>query len=723
MEDKKAFLYTAIVAVFLFLLSNVIYFFNLRTETLELDLKEKNVITNYFSSTFKESVFLNEYEKTDLLLHTYLLGTESLNNIQIEYKKLFITRDALLTKANADLKNQNILIADVTTDAKIGTILQLSKDIYIFKPTKNFKQSDVFRVRFQMMQEGVIQSKLVAFRFYSTENIKKLGDIKNRLAAMSESLGFGKRIELKNESLKYQFQEYAKLSYTIDRIKLLNSAGESFNSFLLNSFLFFLSISVLFLAVYTYLKKYLQEQMYIIYGYLNNNVVALLNEDFQNIDTTKLQSKELLELSRNIVKISKKISTTINEKNIAQNILAKRDITDDLTGLPNNKSFEKDIKQMFIMNSNGYVGYFKIDGLGRYTKENGSEEINSLISDFAHKINNFLRKSKAYDAIIYRFYGAVFGFVIYNHEPETIKNMMEDVVKIAFSLHENYYFFDNDIHYGLIPFDKYGTVESILSHATLVYEDAKNKDKSYIISDNSIQLEKDLEHEKSVKDIIQREDFALRYIFDTYSMDENERLLMQEISPLLMDTNTFEKFSTGVFISVAEKLNLAVTFDKILIQKALEQLKMNPIEHKLAINISISSFGDTSFISWLSSILLYNENADKIVIAVGHHAAIANKNEFKKMADILHEYKSEILLKRYDLNEYNEEFLQYINPDYIRIEREFTHSVAEDNSKQHLIKKIILFAEANNIKVFGDNVKNENDYKIIKRLTFHGTSR
>ena len=62
-------------------------------------------------------------------------------------------------------------------------------------------------------------------------------------------------------------------------------------------------------------------------------------------------------------------------------------------------------------------------------------------------------------------------------------------------------------------------------------------------------------------------------------------------------------------------------------------------------------------------------------------------------------------------------------PTYLRIERSLCQDFKKDSTKQHAIKQILLFTERYNIKVFGDSVKNEQDYAAFEMLGLYGTSQ
>lgn len=122
---------------------------------------------------------------------------------------------------------------------------------------------------------------------------------------------------------------------------------------------------------------------------------------------------------------------------------------------------------------------------------------------------------------------------------------------------DKYYFFDRTVYYGATPFDHYGTIESIVQSAQEAYEIAlTEKTTFYYIVDSQKQMDLNVKLEETVKDIISRNDFVLQYFYDTYTFGDNPQLIMQEVSPLLIDGFTYETIPSGKFISIAEKLSL-----------------------------------------------------------------------------------------------------------------------------------------------------------------------
>jgi EAL domain-containing protein (putative c-di-GMP-specific phosphodiesterase class I) len=425
-------------------------------------------------------------------------------------------------------------------------------------------------------------------------------------------------------------------------------------------------------------------------------------------------------------KLSKKVSSLTNETNINKSLLERKDFIDEVTGLDNKKVFEKAIKTMFVTNKTGYIALCKINNLGDFATKNGSNGANNLIKDFGHTMVRLLKKFPKVTSNVYRFYGAEFALIIEIENLENLKQILEYLSSNLEKEIKSKYLIDGDIvYFGVTPFDSYGTIDSILHSAHESYLNCINsKNILFSISDNAELLEKTRQHEILVEDIIKREDFTLKFIYDTFEMDSEENLLMQDASPIIINSETFEMFPIGIFISVAEKINLSSTFDRILIEKVLSYLEYEKVEHKIAINLSMKSLVDKKFLSWLEGILLYNDLAkNNLIFSVTSYNAKENLVKFKSLVEIIHKFDSQILLKRFSIEDFSLDELSELQLDYIRLNKDYCVDINSDRVKKHTIKSVILYGEMNNIYVLGDMIKSDEDYKTMSRLGLYATSR
>ncbi|MFT7004788.1 MAG: EAL domain-containing protein (putative c-di-GMP-specific phosphodiesterase class I) [Sulfurimonas sp.] len=623
----------------------------------------------------------------------------SLEDVSIKIKNSFLNKN-ILFKNNTTIDNSWEII-EISIDAMLGYIEPFPDNTYKIILDANSSSVKSIVVKFQVSKDSTIKEFLFTYDIY-------------------------KNIKSKNESsgaIKEEFQNSDfELSYTyVNNLKKDLIMVKTYY-FLLNILLVVLSLIIVGFLFYNYfLRPKFAKNILLLSTYIDNIVNGKIIKDDS---LPKMTSDEFIKLGENIFGIAKKYVNTSNELSITKDIIIKKERTDELTGLPNKKSFEDDLKYMFIANKTGFIIQLKIDKIGIFTKNNGPEIVDTLIEEFAYSVKHFLQTNPKYDGNIYRFFGGEFAMIIYKASSKEVEKMLQEIINITEALSEKYYFFENKIYYGATAFDNYGTIESILHTTQGAYENAiKDKSKFYFIVDEKNQLELNKKIEKTVKDVIARNDFVLQYIHDTYNFDIEPSLIMQEISPLIIDSTTFENIPTAEFISVAEKTGFINEFDKQLVTKALQQIEFGELEHKICIVLSVSSISNQTFLSWLEELLQTNTFTKHLIFTAPSYSMASNYRAFASFCTILDKYKLEFMIKQYNPNDLALEKLLEFFPSYIKVEKSFCLDFKRDSAKQHIVKKILFYSEEHDIKVIADSLKTEHDLQTFEMLGFYGTSK
>lgn len=694
---KKFFLLTILI-LSIILGSGYIYYQLLLNESMSKQNDSIKNMKNELILSAKESVKLKDLKLFEKLVQN-LQKTTELNNVEIKITKHYF--DEKLLRNRTPLIDSSWDFIEISIDDILGTINSLSKDTYEVELNPNNTLSDIMSIKFQLAKDNIIKEELFIYETHKIiESDKKL---------------------TKTNKEAYKDNEFD-LSFDYNTNMDMQTIHDE---------MYYFSLNILIITISLILISLLSYYMIIRPKFLKN--INSLNTYLKNINDGKMVKDSSLPqlvvdefetLHENILSLTKKYVNTSNELSISRDIIFQKERTDELTRLPNKKSFINDLKYMFISNKQGFIIQLKIDKIGIFTKNHGPEIVDNLIEELAHTIKNFLNSHSNYDGSIYRFFGAEFAMVIYNITSEDLETMLKEIILTTEKLNDKYYFFDNRIYYGATGFDKYGTIESILQGAQDSYETAlKEKSKFFFIADEKSQQELNQKLEHTVKDIITRNDFVLQYLYDTYNFDTTPELLMQEISPLIIDSITFESIPSGKFISVAEKLGFINDFDKALVQKVLEQIELIELTHKVCVSLSIASLSNQLFISWLEKLIKTNSYTKNLIFIAPSYSIASNYDVFTSFCSTLKKYDLEFMIKQYNPTDLELEKVKKLSPTYIRLEKTFCQDFKRDSSKQHVVKQILLFSEENNIKVIGDSVKNEQDIDTFEMLGFYGTSK
>ena len=474
---------------------------------------------------------------------------------------------------------------------------------------------------------------------------------------------------------------------------------------------FLISMAVLFVFV-QYLLKPLKR--------LESLANDISNGKFGTI--TKLPwTTEIKAVSIAFNDMSRKIEAVIDRLNNTLGNLTKKLSKDEVTGLALKQSFETDMKQMFINKIDGYVFVIKIFDLGSFAKSHTNKEVNEFISKFANILDSTKLENKSSTA--YRFFGSEFALIGRDFNFIDAKNFTEKVQK-EFEKLGNEYNKTDIAHIGGAPFNPIGTTPEILQSANQAYEKATLIGSNESFVTNSNDLVKDMESWRElVFDIIDNSKFDVRYIGDCKLLKSDNKIIIQEAFTTIIDKDN-NIIPIGTFVSIAEKYERIMDFDKKVILKVINHILINNVKHDISINLSLESINNTAFIAWLEKKLIeYKDISNQLVFSATAYAVAKNVEKFKFFADEMHQCGAKVIIKRFETKFIPLSNLKDFNLDYIRLARDYTCDISKDNSKQSFVESISELANLINIKVLAENVQSDEDFEFIQKHNLYAASR
>jgi EAL domain-containing protein (putative c-di-GMP-specific phosphodiesterase class I) len=695
-----------------------------------------------FFLDFKEKAFINAQDNIELNIDKYtdkleskiilfdkisvnqyikdIKNTNFISNVKIKYNKILFNKESLIFQTN-DFDDTSWNLADIMTDIKFGEIQKIQGTSFFgFIPASDFNLNENLIIKFSLFKNNEIKNFIVPINSNLVDN----KDIEKKHEQFYSIFEYFYNIKLDNiitKELKIGDVNYATIEYIIDDYNLKKEIYDFLNKLFIFIIILFLLIVILIVYYNNYIEnKYIIEPI----NYLENIVSDMLNNKFSNIDNKIFnENYEYKNLLTNISKLSNRVASLVNELNINRESMERNLLTDNLTGLYDKKMFDIDMKSMFVSSFEGYIFLLKIAKLNQIESLNGTVRTDDFIMSYVNIINNIINLYQNNKMAFYRFHGAEFIILAKDFDYLEAVDFSNRVINgLLTETSKNYKLPNNIFHIGGTPIDKYGTIDSILSLVNDAYKEAVLKDEnSYeIIEKNKISEEVE-KTEKKVRYIIENNNFDISFAFDSYSF-ENE-LLMRELKPILKDEDG-NVLPIGSFIAISEKLKLNKNFDKQVILKALEYIKNNKIEYKIAINLSIKTISDDEFIEFLNKLLHENKNiVNNILFSITSYSASVYKKQFIEFVKQLNKLNFEILIKRFKTKEYSLEELSEIKVNYIKIDKDLTQNIHNDLIKKHRIKNIIVYAEVNEIKIIVENVESDQDYKFLSRLDLYAVNR
>jgi len=437
---------------------------------------------------------------------------------------------------------------------------------------------------------------------------------------------------------------------------------------------------------------------------------------FETID--KLPSTiELRNVSISMNDMSNKIKSMINKLNSNLQKMTDELSKDDLTGLEQEQTFNTDIKMMFIKKIDGYIFTLKIHEFAEFAQSNSNKIVDSFVKDFAEILRDSDEKNTAY-----RFYGSTFAMIsLITHQDEILE--LAKKLKVSFESLADEYGLSNIVHFGATPFNPISTTEEILEQTIHAYEEAVKLGKNECHIRDKNDLAQDMLIWKNlVCGIIDENKFHVSYNNQALSLDGQETLLLEEAFTSATDENN-KAIPIGTFISVAEKYNKVIDFDKNVIEQVISYIRSEKVEHAVLINITFDAIDDDDFKSWITKKLIENKDiSSQLVFSMTAYACVKDIELFKSFISLLHDNGSKIILKRFETKFIPLDNLKDLNLDYIRLAKNYTNDISSDKAKQSFIESVSELSKLLNIKVFSEDVNNREDFETLKELGLYGAS-
>lgn len=656
---------------------------------------------------------------------------------------LFTIKESDLIKASKDLDNTMWEISNLTVDEKLGKIeintlsddfekellsLENPTEEVVKKPTIKNPSEDIYNFIPSVKTNGKIT---LTFNFTATNQFDKKIDtsatitLDKILVQVTRDIKFDSVPEWFINSIPIELEEQvSEISngwQTSAIIYVSANPGDAYDKLYSQAksaiiyaiIAFIISIVILFIFV-QYLLKPLKK--------LEKLAHSIASGKFGKIDNLPWTT-EIKAVAIAFNDMSTKIENIINRLNSTLENLTKKLSLDELTGLSLKQSFETDMKHMFIHKSTGYIFVIKIFDLASFAKAHTNAEVNSFIKKFAKVLATTKLNDKS-KVTTYRFFGSEFALIAQNFSYEDAVNFTKLLQKGFEEL--SLEFNKKDIvHIGATPFNPIGTTPEILQSANQAYEKATVIGPNEFFITDTNELVKDMESWRElIFDIIDNSKFDVNYIGDCKKLDEShDNIVMQEAFTSIKDKDN-NNIPIGTFVSIAEKYEKIVDFDKKVIQKVMNHILINNIKHDISINLSLESINNTAFIAWLEKKLVENKNiASQLVFSATAYAVAKDVDKFKFFADEIHQCGAKIIIKRFETKFIPLNNIKDFNLDYIRLARDYTNEISNDYSKQSFVESISELTTLLNIKLLAENVQKDEDLAFIKKHNLYAASR
>lgn len=324
------------------------------------------------------------------------------------------------------------------------------------------------------------------------------------------------------------------------------------------------------------------------------------------------------------------------------------------------------------------------------------------------------------EAITSRRHGADFAIFIPHTHLDKSRTHLQSIFQSVASLQ----FFTEDtnldsIHVGASFHERAGNLSIKLTSADTALRNAQAKgaNATYFLihgdSDNPISdiVKRAQEWKLTLDKIIKTEDI-LFYYQPIFSLP-NKTILAYEIFVRIELAGKI--INAGVFMPMAERFGLLVDLDKIIISKALKQLKDN--SPKFFLNLSPRSIQDVTFVDWLISTLEeYRAHSNKITFEIPEYSIHLAYEHVKRLINSAAAYDYKFSIDHFGNGATALSYLQSIDAHYLKIDRSFVTGISDNTDNQFFIKSVVQIARTRDMLLIAEGIEESNELETLIEL-------
>jgi len=177
----------------------------------------------------------------------------------------------------------------------------------------------------------------------------------------------------------------------------------------------------------------------------------------------------------------------------------------------------------------------------------------------------------------------------------------------------------------------------------------------------------------------------------------------------------------GLFLPMAERFQLMIPFDQMVIEKVLAALTVRRDSIAYCVTLSESSMADEKFLTWLDEALLPLKGlAGRLIFEVSEHAIHYNEDALKRLSSLSTKYDFKLSVDRFGSSSVPFSYLQRIGLDIIKLDHGFIRDIQDNQSDQFFLHSAVQIAHSQEIQVMAVGVESEQEWSMLKDLGLDG---
>jgi diguanylate cyclase (GGDEF)-like protein len=392
---------------------------------------------------------------------------------------------------------------------------------------------------------------------------------------------------------------------------------------------------------------------------------------------------------------------------------------DELTGLANRRSFNNKFEALLVNNeeaNSGSLMIIRLSNLDTVNKSMGYLAGDEYVKTAVHIINEVLESKRNHSKnTAFRLAGSDFAVMLQGSDKETSQHIAE-VLMSKFNQAGNQAelttVLNNFAHIGITGFSTEIKLADILMQADNALLAALSDKNGWQFANNGSIAQGNSLWKNELEQLLASD--SVTFVAQAIN-NKDEELLYHELFARFNHTQDNTPIPMGQLMAVAERLNLADQFDKLVIHKALLQVKQSKCP--IALNLSAASLGHQEFCSWFINELNSQKQICKyLTFEISEQSLIQHADGVCLLIKELKNLGCRITLEHFGASTSSFTHLMAIQPENVKIDGCYSQNIESSTENQQFVQSLVNIAHSLNINVIAELVENKEQLVQLQSL-------
>lgn len=201
------------------------------------------------------------------------------------------------------------------------------------------------------------------------------------------------------------------------------------------------------------------------------------------------------------------------------------------------------------------------------------------------------------------------------------------------------------------------------------------------------------------------------------------RIVHYELFVRLKDPDG-EVIPAGVFMPVADRLGLAQSLDRAVLEMVMTALeKRGDARVQYAVNVSSASIIDPNFAEWLcQALLVAPQVASSLIIEISERGLSSHLDPIRRLVQRLRGLGASVSLDHFGMGYATVGYLRGLSVDCIKLDSGYTRGIDQESDHRNTARTLVDIGRGLRVKVYAQCVETEAEWAAFKACDIDGGS-